>query len=447
MMENNKSRRNFIRNISFAGTSILLSPSVLSANSFFRGSPNNKVVLAVMGTNSRGLFLAKTFAGLPNVEIAYICDPDSIVLAKTISEIEKLTGKKPKGFADIRKLLEQKDFDGLVIAAPDHWHTPAAIMGLQTGKNIYIEKPCSHNPHEGEMLVEASIKYKKLIQMGSQRRTFNNVKAMISQLHNGAIGRVYFARGWYTNNRKSIGKGSIVPVPANLNFDLWQGPAPRRDYRSNLVHYNWHWFWHWGTGEALNNGTHELDVIRWGLRVNFPVEVVSSGGRFHWQDDWETPDTQTITYKFPNNTAATWEGRSCNNFNIEGSGRGVIFYGDKGTIFYPGSNSYTIFDADNKLVTEVKDGTPFNPGNPVSPTELLDGLHMLNFAEAIRGNEKINAPIAEGHMSTLLPQLGNIAFRVKRELICDPSNGHIINDEEAMKLWGRNYEKGWEVKV
>lgn len=446
-MEKYKGRRNFIRNISFAGTSILLSPSLLSANSFFKGSPNNKVVLAIMGTNSRGLFLAKTFAGLQNVEIAYICDPDSTVLEKTINEIEKLTGKRPKGFADIRKLLVVKDFDGLAIAAPDHWHAPAAIMALQAGKHVYVEKPCSHNPREGELLVEASNKYNKLVQMGSQRRTFDNVNKMINQLHTGAIGRVYFARGWYVNNRKTIGKGTVVPVPANLNFDLWQGPAPRRDYKSNIVHYNWHWFWHWGTGEALNNGTHELDVIRWGLGVDYPIEVVSGGGRFHFSDDWETPDTQTITYKFPNNTGATWEGRSCNNYKSEGSGRGVIFYGDKGSIDYGGSNSYKIFDYDNKLVEEINDPTPYNPSNPVSPTELLDGLHLLNFVEAIRGNQKINAPIAEGHKSTLLPQLGNIAFRVKRELICDPLNGHIINDEEAMKLWGRKYEKGWEVKV
>lgn len=440
-------RRQFIRNISLVGTSVLLSPGISPAAGFFTGSPGDKVVLGVMGTNSRGLFLAKTFAKLPNVEIGYICDVDAKVVEKTINEIEKITGKKPKGITDIRKLLEKKDFDGLVIAAPDHWHAPAAIMALQAGKNVYVEKPCSHNPHEGEMLVAASQKYNLKVQMGSQRRTFSNVKDMIAKLHNGVIGRVYFARGWYVNNRKTIGTGTVIPVPANLDFNLWQGPAPRMDYRSNLVHYNWHWFWNWGTGEALNNGTHELDVMRWGLGVDFPAQVVSAGGRYAFQDDWETPDTQTITYNFPNNTACTWEGRSCNNYNSEGSGRGVVFYGEKGTIVYPGSNSYKIFDANSKLISEVKDNTPYDANNTVSPTELLDGLHMLNFAEAIRGKEPINAPIAEGHKSTLLPQLGNIAYRVGRVLKCDPSNGHILNDKEAMKLWGRNYEKGWEPKI
>ncbi len=442
-MSESKSRREFIRRISLAGTSVLLSPMVSSANSFFSGAPANKVIIGVMGTNSRGHFLAQSFASLPGVEVAYICDPDANVLQKTIAEVEKISGKRPQGFADLRKLLEKKDFDGLVIAAPDHWHAPAAIMALQAGKHVYVEKPCSHNPKEGELLVAASEKYKKHVQMGSQRRTFNNVNQMIKELHGGTIGRVYFARGWYVNNRKTIGKGTIVPVPSNLNFDLWQGPAPRKDFRSNLVHYNWHWFWHWGTGEALNNGTHELDVIRWGLGVDYPNKVVSAGGRFHFQDDWETPDTQTITFNFPNNTAATWEGRSCNNYQSEGSGRGVIFYGDKGTINYPGSNSYKIFDQANKLVSEVKDDTPFNASNTVSPTEQLDMQHMLNFCEVIRGNEKINAPILEGHKSTLLPQLGNIAFRVGRTLNCDPANGRILDDKEAMKFWSRDYEKGW----
>ncbi|RIV23806.1 gfo/Idh/MocA family oxidoreductase [Fibrisoma montanum] len=441
-------RRDFVKQTALIGAGALTSTNLYAYYDTPGGySANDKVVVGIMGTNSRGAFLAKTFAKLPNVEVGYICDPDATVLARTVAEIEKLTGKKPQGFSDIRRMLQRKDFDALAIAAPDHWHTPAAILGLQAGKHVYVEKPCSHNPHEGEMLVEASTKYKKLVQMGSQRRTFTNVRDMIAKLHGGAIGRVYFARAWYVNNRKSIGKGKVIPVPSTLDFDLWQGPAPRREYRDNLVHYNWHWFWHWGTGEALNNGTHELDVARWGLSVDYPVQVVSAGGRFGFTDDWETPDTQTITFNFPNNTACTWEGRSCNGYPSEGSGRGVVFYGDNGTIVYPGSNSYKVYDSANKLVSEVKDNTPYDPGNPVSPTEQLDGLHLLNFCQAIRGVETINAPILEGHKSTLLPQLGNIAYRVGRTLHCDPTNGHILNDKEALKFWSREYAKGWNVVV
>jgi predicted dehydrogenase len=436
-------RRDFLKNTALSGTGLLLA-SPLAA---YTGSPNETIKIGVMGVKSRGDFLAKKFATLPNVKVAYLCDPDEQVLNKCKDELTKQTGTSPQGFSDIRKMLELKDLDALVIAAPDHWHAPAAIMGLQAGKHVYVEKPCSHNPREGELLVAASNKHQGLIQMGNQRRNYTNVQEMIKQLHKGVIGRPYFARAWYVNARKSIGKGNVVSPPAHLNFDLWQGPAPRRNYQDNLVHYNWHWFWHWGTGEALNNGTHELDVVRWGLGVDYPNQVVSSGGRFHFQDDWETPDTQTISFKFPNNTGCTWEGRSCNSFETEGGGRGVIFYGDQGTLVYPGGNSFKVYDLGNKLIAEVKDTTPFDPSNPVSPMEKQDTLHLVNFCESIRGKEKLQSPILEGHKSTLLPQLGNIAYRTGRALNIDPNNGRILNDKDAMKLWGRTYEKGWEPLV
>ncbi|GAB2519224.1 Gfo/Idh/MocA family protein [Spirosoma aerophilum] len=445
-MRSQVNRRAFLRTASVAGTSLVLSPS-LSAGGFYKGSPNDKVVIAIMGTNSRGAFLAKNFANIPNTEIAYICDVDEKVLAKTCASVEKQTGKKPQGVTDIRKLLEKKDFDALVIAAPDHWHAPATIMGCQAGKHVYVEKPCSHNPREGEMAVEAARKYNRLVQMGSQRRSFSNVNDMVAQLRAGAIGRVYFARGWYTNWRQSIGRGKETPVPSTLHYDLWQGPAPRRTYKDNVVPYNWHWFWNWGTGEALNNGTHEIDVIRWGLDVDYPTKVVSAGGRFAFQDDWETPDTQTITANFANNTAMTWEGRSCNGYKSEGSDRGVIFYGEKGTVVYPGANSYSIYDQKGKLVKEVKDDTPYDATNTVSPLEKLDATHLQNFISSIRGDTKLTGEILNGHKSTLIAQLGNIAYRVGRTLNCNPQNGHILDDKEGMQLWGREYDKGWNVRV
>jgi predicted dehydrogenase len=441
-----QSRRDFLLKTTLASGALLASPYTHAA-SIFNGSPANKVVVAIMGTNGRGAFLAKNFGALPDVDVAYICDVDANVLERTRAEVEKISGRKPKGFTDIRKLLEQKDLDALVVAAPDHWHAPAAIMACQAGKHVYVEKPCSHNPAEGELLVAAAEKYGRLVQMGSQRRSFSNVNKAISQLHNGVIGKVYYARGWYTNWRKSIGFGKEIAPPSTLDFDLWQGPAPRKNYRDNVIHYNWHWFWHWGTGEALNNGTHEIDVMRWGMGVDYPVRVTSAGGRFAFKDDWETPDTQTITFNFSNNTAFTWEGRSCNGYDGEGTGRGVIFYGEKGTLVYPGANSYKILDPQNKVITDVKDDTPFDATNKVSPLEKLDVTHLKNFVESIREKEKLTAPILEGHKSTLLPQLGNIAYRVGRPLTCDAANGRIVNDREAQALWGREYEKGWEVKA
>lgn len=426
------------------GTGILAAPNLFA----FQGSPNEKIVMGVVGTNSRGLFLAKMFAKLPNVEVAYICDVDSKVLEKTIAEIQKDTGKKPQGFKDVRKLLEVKDLDAIAIAAPDHWHAPAAMLAVQAGKHVYVEKPCSHNPAEGEMLVQAVQKYGKLIQMGSQRRSFPKVMEAMNELRNGVIGRPYFAKGWYANSRKPIGVGKKIAVPENIDFDLWQGPAPRRSYQDNLVHYNWHWFWNWGTGEALNNGTHELDVMRWGLGVDFPTKVTSMGGRFAYKDDWETPDTQTISYTFANNTMMEWEGRSCNGYPGEGAGRGVIFYGEKGTMVIPGGDDYKIFGLDNKLIREVKTGLEeASRTNTMGMGELLDSQILINFADSIRGKTKLTAPISEGHKSTLLPQLGNISYRTGRTLNCDPKNGHILKDKEAMKLWSREYEKGWEMKL
>lgn len=439
-------RRQFIQTASVAGTTFLVGPK-LSAYGFYKGSPNDKVIVAMMGVNSRGEFLAKQLASFPEVEIAYICDVDSKVLDRVIPEVEKISGKRPQRVTDIRKLLEKKDFDALVIAAPDHWHAPATILACQAGKHVYCEKPASHNPHEGEMSVAAAAKYNRIVQLGTQRRSFVNVNKMVNDLHGGVIGRLYYAKGWYTNHRGSIGIGKVVPVPANLNYELWQGYAPRRPYKDNLIHYNWHWHWNWGTGEALNNGTHEIDVMRWALGVDYPIKVTSSGGRFAFKDDWETPDTQVISANFPNNTMLSWESRSCNGYKTEGTDRGVTFYGDKGTIYYGGGDGYQVYDGNNKLVNDVKESVTVDGTNKVSPTATLDGIHLANFIHTVQGKDKLNQPILGGHRSTLIPQLGNIAQRVGHELHCDPTNGHILNDPEAARLWHREYEPGWKLVV
>jgi predicted dehydrogenase len=436
-------RRDFIKQSALAGAGILLAPSVFSLGK----SQIEKVVVGVVGTNSRGHYLARMFAQLPNVEVGYICDVDQHVLDKTIVEIEKLTGKKPKGEKDVRKLVEAKDLDAVVIAAPDHWHAPATLMALKAGKHVYVEKPCSHNPAEGEMLVAAAEKYKKVVQMGNQRRSFPRMIEAMQELHQGIIGRVYFAKGWYANARKPIGVGKDAPVPAHLDYELWQGPAPRKPFKDNLIHYNWHWFWNWGTGEALNNGTHEIDMMRWGLGVDYPTKVVSAGGRFAFKDDWETPDTQTITYEFANNTAMTWEGRSCNDYDEVRSGRGVIFYGEKGTMVIPGGDDYKVYELGSKLIKEVKTNIQqADATNTMGMGEKLDSLHLQNFVDAIRGKVKHNSPIIDGHKSTLLPQLGNIAYRAGNTIHLDAS-GKIIDNKSATALWSREYEKGWEMKL
>ncbi|WP_149240537.1 Gfo/Idh/MocA family protein [Dyadobacter sp. 32] len=443
-------RRDFIKK-TLAGSALLTFGGILpgfSPKSYANIiGANEKVRVGMMGVNSRGLALAGNYALQPNCEVVSVSDTDTRAAEKCINAVEGIQKSKPANIPDFRKALENKDLDALVIAAPDHWHAPAAILASKAGKHVYLEKPCSHNPNEGELLIAAVKKYKNVIQMGNQRRSWPNVAAGIKDVHNGAIGRVYFAKGWYTANRASMGIGKEAEVPSWLNYDLWQGPAPRMPYKDNLIHYNWHWLWNWGTGEALNNGTHMLDLMRWGLQVEYPTRVTSSGGRFRYKDDWETPDTQVINLEFANNTAMTWEGRSCNGRTIEGSAVGVVFYGDTGSIQIGSGNEYMQYDLDNKLVKHVKNDVVIDPRNKMNPSQSLDALHIQNFFDGIKKGTPLKSEIVGGHQSTLLAQLGNIAFRSGGTLDIDPTNGHIKNNKKAAKLWKREYQKGWEPTV
>ena len=440
-------RRDFIKK-TVAGTAALSLGSIIpgfGSNSYqeILGA-NEKIRIGVIGVNSRGNALAQGFAKMKGCEVTYLCDVDSRALERCQADIHKISGRTPKGEKDIRKMLESDDFEAVVIATPDHWHAKAAIMAMQAGKHVYLEKPTSHNPAENEMLVRAALKYNRIVQVGNQRRSFPNVIKAMEEIKSGSIGKVRYAKSWYVNNRPSIGTGKVVPVPDYLDWDLWQGPAPRvADFKDNFIHYNWHWFWHWGTGEALNNGTHEIDVVRWGLGLDFPTAVSSEGGRFRYKDDWETPDTQTIDIRFGDDCLVTWEGRSCNSRDTEGRDRGVIFYGEGGAL-ETGHNGYRIFDMKNKLVKELASKDVIDGRDPNSPSANLDMGHIADFIDAIKTNRRPNGDIEELHKSTLLVQLGNIAWRTGHRLMIDPSNGHIVNDPEAQRLWSRTYEPGWE---
>jgi predicted dehydrogenase len=444
-------RREFIRNTTLAAAGISLAkasaaygaPTILNFPIFGKAAPSNKVIVAVMGVNSRGAYLAKCYSQLPNVEVAYICDVEDKAIQNGLNAL-KDAPRKPGIVNDIRKLVQQKDFDALIIAAPDHWHAPAAILGVSNGKHVYVEKPCGQNPYEGELLATALHKYNRHIQMGNQRRSMPTLIDAARQVKEGAIGNPYMAKAWYANNRKSIGYGKKVPVPPTLNFELWQGPAPRRDYQDNLVHYNWHWFWHWGTGEACNNGTHEIDCCRWFLGVNFPQKVVSAGGRFAFKDDWQTPDTQIASYEFAEGKAITWEGRSCNDYPVEGASRGFTIYGDGGSLVNLGFGDYKIFDNKNKLVKEVKSDVAVDATNPVAGSGNLDLYHFDNFIKTVRGEATLNSPVDEAYKSVLLCHLANIAQRTSGALHCNPTNGHVLDNSAATALWRREYEQGWE---
>lgn len=444
------SRRDFIKKTTIGATALSFGGVLpgFGARSYANIlGANDRIRVAMMGVNARGLALANNFSSQSNCEIVYICDVDTRAADKCAGQVEGNQGKRPGLKGDIRKLLEKKDFDALVVATPDHWHAPAAIMASQAGKHVYLEKPASHNPREGELLLATQKKYGNVIQMGNQRRSWPNVAKAIQEVHNGVIGKAYLAKTWYTNNRPSIGVGKATAVPSWLNYELWQGPAPRREYKDNLIHYNWHWFWHWGTGEALNNGTHMVDLARWGLQVDYPTKVTSAGGRYRYQDDWQTPDTQIINLEFADKSMITWEGRSCNGTPIEGSTVGVIFYGENGSLQIDGGNAYKVFDLKGKLVKEVKNDFTIDARNLTNPSQALDAIHIQNFFEGIKNGQKLASDIESGHISTLLVQLGNIAQRSGGFLETDPANGHILNNKEARKLWSREYEKGWEPKA
>lgn len=397
-----------------------------------RISPNDKIVIGVMGVNGRGSSLAQGFIANPGSEVGYVCDVDERALEKAAAMVAKGQGRKPEAVRDFRKMLDDKSVDAIVVAAPNHWHAPATILGCAAGKHVYVEKPCSHNPLEGELAVAAARKHDRVVQMGSQRRTRASIVEAVQKVRDGAIGRVMYARTWYNNRRGSIGKGKPADVPAWLDYALWQGPAPARPFKDNLVHYNWHWHWHWGNGELGNNGIHALDVARWALGVEFPIRVVSGGSKHRHDDDQETPDTHLVTYEFGDKTIA-WEGLSWSAYGPGGSMFGMSFHGDQGTLLLADS-AYKIYDLQNKEVSS-------HPGKGG------DAEHLENFLDCIRTGKRPTADIEEGHRSTLLCHLGNIAHRVDRVLTCDPKNGHIVGDEQAMRLWGREYQPGWEPKV
>lgn len=397
------------------------------------------ITVGIMGL-SRGASLMQTFAAQPGVVIKYLCDVDETRAIAGAARLKADKGQEPEPIGDFRRILDDPQVDVLVCAAPNHWHAPATIMGVNAGKHVYVEKPCSHNPWEGETMVAAARKANKAVQMGSQRRSYPAFIKAVQMLHEGAIGHVYLARAWYNNLRPSIGRRQPATPPATFNYDLWQGPAPRVPYMeyvlngSSSFHYNWHWLWHWGNGELGNNGVHALDICRWGLGVEYPVRVTSSGGRYCFDDDQETPDTHTVCFEFDGRKQAVWEGLSCNKHKVD-SGF-VSFYGTEGTLAIEGSGKFTITDRNEKVVTE-------------EPASGDDDAHIANFLAAIRNDTPLdlNAEILKGHQSTLLCHLGNIAHRTGRTLDCDPANGHILRDEEAMGYWQREYEPGWEPRI
>lgn len=431
-------RKEFIKKSTLAGTMLLGAPA------FLKAARNEHIQVAIVGVRSRGKALSEAVALSPNATISWMCDVDDVILDEHKKWHQETLGYVPPVEKDYRKLLEKNDIDIVAIATPEHWHAPMAIMAMQAGKHVYIEKPCSHNPYENELLVKAQNRYGLLCQMGNQQRSSETSQRAIQMIGEGAIGNPYYGKAWYSNTRESIGVGKEVPVPSTLDWNLWQGPAPRRAYKDNVHPYNWHWFKDWGTGEIHNNGTHEIDICRWALGVDIPKKVTSTGGRYHFQDDWEYYDTQLVGFEYEADKLISWEGKSCNGSSFFGRGRGALIYGTKGS-FLLDRGGYVLYDLKGDVIEKVDEPKGKRPDS--TDTRGFDSLtvnHMTNMFNALRTNVPLHAPIQDASISTMLCHYGNIAQETGGSLHINQQTGKILDNKEALSHWKRTYEKGWE---
>ncbi len=406
------------------------------------GSPNDTIRVACVGVRGRGRDHMKAYNQMANVEIAAICDVDESVLNAAVAAVEKAKGKRPMAFTDLRKLLEDKSIDAVSIATPNHQHTLQTIWACQAGKDVYVEKPCSHDMFEARQIVAAAQKYNRIVAHGTQQRSGVG-RAVVEQLRAGLIGDVYMARGMCYKRRDTIGRKPEAPVPAGVNYDLWLGPAPAHAFTQNRFHYNWHWFWDYGNGDLGNQGVHQVDMARWGLGVNYPTKVSATGGHFMFDDDQETPNTLSASFEFDDSgkkKMMTFEVRHWITNHEAGieepspANVGVIFYGSKGymAVWSEDTGKYQTW-----LGREQKPGP--------SGTDL--GNNWANFIDVVRSRKQADlfAPIDEGATSTTLVHLANISYRLGRSLHFDPVSYSCKGDTEADGMFRREYRKPFVV--
>ena len=439
-------RRNFIKKTSAGTAGLTLGGMLFSSASYGRIlGANDKINCAVIGVRSRAKAHVKAIHADPNATILYSCDVDDEIIAEHNTWCQENIGYVPKVEKDFRKVLEDKKVDAVFIATPEHWHAPMAILALQAGKHVYVEKPCSHNPHENDLLTAAQRKYGKKVQMGNQQRSAITSISAIKDIKEGIIGDVYKGEAYYSNNRGSIGKGTVIDVPKTLDWELWQGPALREKYKDNVHPYNWHWFRNWGTGEIHNNGTHEIDICRWALGVDLPNSVTSFGGKYTYDDDWEFVDNQQVTFSFDNDKFIIWTGHSRGIMKPERPGRGITIYGSKGSIMLD-RNFYQLYDLQGNLLKEEKEGGASETTNTRGEGQ-LDVNHVANFFNAIRMDVSLHADIQDASITTMLCHLGNMAQDAGETLKIDTATGKVLNNEMAMNFWKREYAPGWEPKL
>lgn len=435
-------RRDFIKKSALSSAGLAVA---MKASSYSRiVGANDRVAIAYMGLGRRVGAYFPLLDLKHQIELAYLCDVKQSQITKTQQAISGLISYTPKTTDDFRKILDDKKVDAIFMATPDHWHAPGAIMALDAGKHVYVEKPCAHNPREAEVMVAKQKSTGLKVQMGNQQRSSSHTIEIIRDIHNGVIGEAYSAVAFYQNNRGRVPHQVKQAPPVDLNWDLFQGPAPRQDYYHDIWNYNWHWYgWQWGTAETGNNAIHELDIARWALQVEYPEHVHVDAEKRHFKDDgWEMYDSMDATFKFSGGKKISWDGKSRNGYNTYGSGRGTIIYGTEGSVFV-NREHYKLYDRSGKLIRESaktdEQGTALGGGGESSVE------HCLNFIESIRGKAKLNAPIDMGVVSNHMALLANIAYRTGKSFDIDSSTGRAY-DKDAMKLWSREYEPGWEIK-
>jgi predicted dehydrogenase len=386
---------------------------------------NDRLRLAVIGVNSRGKDHINGFMNLPNVEIATLCDVDNVVAAREADLFEKKYGKKVATQQDLRKVFDDKTIDAVSVATPNHWHALAGIWACQAGKDVYLEKPISHEFIEGQKVIAAAKKYNRIVQHGVQRRSSAAIKEAVQHLRDGLIGNVYMARGINYKWRPSLGKLEYSEVPVGLNWDMWQGPAPVSQFSKNYVHYNWHWHWAYGNGEIGNQGIHELDMALWGMDLGFPEEITSSGGNYLWTDCRETPEVLTTTFNYPKQKKRIeFEVRPWMTNKEDDAEVGNIFYGEKGYMVISTYDNYKTFLGQKR-----------EPG----PARKEGGDHFDNFVKAVlaRDSGLQNGPIEQGHRAAGMAHLANISYRLGRKMHFDPATEKFINDKEGNAMLTR----------
>ena len=442
-MNKNQSRRNFIKNTA-AATAVISIPSIIPAHAF---GANDRINAAVLGVNGRGKSHIASFMVQDNVEITHLCDPDMNVLKERQKDFKEKYKKDVALEQDLRRIYDNKDIDVVSIATPNHWHSLAVIWACQAGKDCYVEKPGSHNIYEGRKMVEAAEKYDRIVQHGVQLRSSPSVREAVKMMHEGYIGKVYMARGLVFRWRADIGNKGFEPVPEGVDYDLWVGPAAKRPFSRNIVHYNWHWTFEYGNGDVGNQGIHETDLCMWGLNVGFPTKITSMGGKFLFGDAKETPEVLSSIYHYPEeDKIIQFEVRPWCTNTEEGVTVGNIFYGDKGILVVDGYDKYQFYMGQKREKGKGGDDGSIAKSEIDRGDGGTDG-HFKNFIQAVRAHDKtiLNGPVETAHLASGLAHLGNIAYRTGKVLTFDPASEKFVNDPEADKLLTRNYRAGYVV--